>query len=97
LGHVSFVVSGFYQLDGLSVGSLISFVDTNDPAFRGEGFSEVMEFKVFVARIGISNIVVTFRLAVLSINLPGAVIAEFVHQAVLHRGKDHIVDSVSIS
>lgn len=96
-GHVSLVISCLDKFNCLSVSSLISLVDTNYPTFRGECLGEVMQFEVFVAGVGISHVIVTFWFAVLGVNLPGTIVAEFVHEAVLHRGEDHIVNSVSIS
>jgi len=97
LWHVTLVVTSFDKFDCFSVSSLISLVNTDNPSLRSKSFSEVMQFKVFVSRICISNIIITFRFSILSINLPSTIIAEFIHKAVLHGGKDHIINSVSIS
>lgn len=97
MGKVSFVVSGFDEFDCFTVGSLVAFVDTHDPTFGGKCFGEVVQFEVFVTGVGVSDVVVTFWLAVLGVNLPGAVVAEFVHEAVLHGGEHHVVDSVAVA
>lgn len=97
LRHVAFVVTSFDKFNGFSIGSLISLVNTHNPTLRSKGFSEVVQFKVFVSRICISNIIITFGFSILSIDLPGTIVTEFIHKTVLHRGKDHIINSVSIS
>jgi hypothetical protein len=94
--EVTLVVSLFNQLNGLAVGSLVSLVDSNDPSLTGEGLSEVMKLEVFVARVDISDIIVSLWLAVCSIDLPGTIVAELIHETVLHGGEDEVVDSVAV-
>jgi hypothetical protein len=91
------VIACLDQLDCLSVGSVVALVDTHDPPLGGEGFGEVMQFEVLVAWIGVSDIVVAFGFAVLCIDLPGTVVAQLIHEAVLHRWEHHIINAISIS
>lgn len=55
-----------------------------------------MQFEVFVSRIGISHIIVSLRLSVGGVDLPGTVVAELVHEAILHAGKDQVIDTIAI-
>ncbi len=55
-----------------------------------------MELEVLVAGVDVTNIIVSFGLAVSSVDLPGAVVAQLVHQAVLHGGEDKVVHSVTV-
>lgn len=97
MGKVAFVVTCLYQLYCLSVCALVALIDSDNPPLGCKGFSEVVKFEVFVARVSVSYIVVTFGLAVGSIDLPGSVVAQFIHQTILHGGEHHVVDSVAVS
>ena len=94
---MSFVVSNFNQFDRLSVDSLVSFIDPHDPSITGESLSEIMHFEVLVTWIGVSDVIITSWYAIYIIDLPCAIIAEFVHQAILHTGINHVVNSEAIS
>jgi hypothetical protein len=56
-----------------------------------------VQFEVFVAWIGVSHIIVALRFAVSRIDLPRAVVAEFIHEAILHSWKDHVINPVAVS
>lgn len=90
------VISFLDQLDGLPVSPLISLIDSDNPALAGEGLREVVQLEVLIPGISVSHIVVTFGLAVSRVHLPSAVVAQLVHQAVLHARQHQIVNPVTI-
>ena len=96
LFKVTFIISFFNQFDCLTISSFITLVNTNNPTFTSKGFSEIMKLKIFIARINITNIIITFRLSISSIYLPCTIIAQSIHQTIFHWWKNHIVNSVSV-
>ena len=56
-------LSFFQELNSLSVSSLVSLEDSDNPLFTGEGFGEVVELVVLVPGIDVSHCVPTFGLA----------------------------------
>jgi hypothetical protein len=94
LCKIPLVISSLNQLDSFPVSPLVSLVDPHNPPLGSEGFSEVVKLEIFVARVGISDIVIPFRFTVSSINFPSTVVTQFIHKTVLHGRKHHIVDSV---
>lgn len=90
------VISLLDQLDGLAVGPLVPLINSDNPALAGEGLSEVVQFEVLISGISVSHIVVTLGLAVSRVHLPSAVVAELVHQAVLHAGQHQVVNPVTV-
>ena len=96
LVEIPFVISLLDEFNGLSVGAIVPLIDPDDQPLAGEGLSEVVQFEVLVSGIGVSNIVVALGFAVGGVDLPGAVVAELVHETVLHAGEDHVVDPVSV-
>lgn len=93
---VPFVISFLDQLDSLSVSPLISLVNPHNPPLTGECLSEIMQLKVLIAWISVSDIIISLRLAVCGIDLPGTIVAQFVHEAVLHSREDQVINPVSI-
>ena len=87
---------------GIAVCGLIDLVDANDPVGGGEGLSEVVELVVLVLLNQSAHYaddcptdgVVAGFLVVASLYLPETVVAELVHEAVLHRVRHHIVHTV---
>jgi len=73
--NVFFVLSLFEELDGLSVCSLVAFIDSHNPSLAGESLCEIVQLEIFVSRVGVSDIIISFGFAVSSIYLPGSVIA----------------------
>lgn len=55
-----------------------------------------MQFEVFIARIGISHVIISLRLAVSGIDLPGAVVTKLVHETILHAGEDEVINTIAI-
>lgn len=93
---VPLVIPFFDQLDSLSVCPLISLVNPHNPPLTGECLSEIMQFEVLIAWIGVSDIIVSLWLTICGIDLPGAIVAQFVHEAILHSRENQIINPVSI-
>jgi hypothetical protein len=94
--EVSLVVSLFDKLNGLTISPLITPVDPYDPPFTSKCLSKVVEFEVLVAWVDVTDVVVSLWFAVSCIDFPGAVVAEFIHKAVLHGGQDEVIHSVAV-
>ncbi len=96
LVEVAAVVTLLDEFNGFAIGTLVTLVDTDDPTLTGECLSEVVQLEVLVAGIGISHVIIALRFAIGSVDFPCAVVAEFVHEAVLHAGKDHVVNTIAV-
>lgn len=94
--QVPLVIPFLDQLDSLSVSPLIPLVNPHNPPLTGERLSEIMQLEVFIAWIGVSDIIVALWLAVCGIDLPGTIVAEFIHEAVFHCREDQVIDSVAV-
>lgn len=94
--EVSLVIAFLDQLDCLSVSPLVSLVDPHNPALTGERLSEIVQLEVLIAWVGVSDIIVPFRLAVSGVDFPSTVVAELIHEAVLHGRKDEVINPVSV-
>jgi hypothetical protein len=97
LTKISLIVSGLDQFDSFSVCSDISPVDADDPSFRGERLCEIVQLEVFIPWISVSDVIISLWLAICGIHLPSAVVAEFVHQTILHGRQYHIIDAIAIT
>lgn len=72
---------------------ILHFVNSHKPVLGCVNFLECFELEVFVSDFRSTNTIVSGWLSSLSINLPEAIIAEFIHEAVEQCWRPFFVDS----